>query len=44
MIEFVVGLTLGFLAYVFFRVVLTGFYVIPPDQRAVITTFGKADR
>ncbi|WP_233207282.1 MULTISPECIES: SPFH domain-containing protein [Pirellulaceae] len=44
MIEFVVGLTLGFMMYVFFRVVLTGFYVIPPDQRAVITTFGRADR
>ncbi|PQO46267.1 SPFH domain-containing protein [Blastopirellula marina] len=39
-----VGLVFGLMFYVFFRVILTGFYVIPPDQRAVITTFGRADR
>ena len=40
----VIGLVLGLMVYVFFRVILTGFYIIPPDQRAVITTFGRADR
>lgn len=44
MTSFLVGLVLGLSAYVFFRVILTAFYIIPPDQRAVITTFGRADR
>lgn len=44
MTSFLVGLILGLSAYVFFRVILTAFYIIPPDQRAVITTFGRADR
>ncbi|PQO31115.1 band 7 protein [Blastopirellula marina] len=44
MTTFLVGLTLGLMAYVFFRVILTAFYIIPPDQRAVITTFGRAER
>jgi regulator of protease activity HflC (stomatin/prohibitin superfamily) len=34
----------GLLLYVFFRVVATAFYVVRPDQRAVITSFGRADR
>jgi len=41
---FLMGLVAGLLVYVFFRVVLTAFYIIPPDQRAVITTFGRAER
>jgi len=44
MTSFLIGLVLGLMVYVFFRVVLTAFYIIPPDQRAVITTFGRADR
>ncbi|QDU78271.1 SPFH domain / Band 7 family protein [Bremerella volcania] len=44
MTTFAVGLVLGLIAYIFFRVILTAFYIIPPDQRAVITTFGRADR
>lgn len=39
-ISFIAGLILYFL----FRVVLTAFYVVRPDQRAVITTFGRAER
>lgn len=41
---FLMGLIFGLMVYIFFRVVLTAFYIIPPDQRAVITTFGRAER
>ncbi|MHC2068896.1 SPFH domain-containing protein [Bremerella sp. T1] len=41
---FFMGLAFGLMIYVFFRVILTAFYIIPPDQRAVITTFGRAER
>ncbi|WP_153556493.1 SPFH domain-containing protein [Roseimaritima sediminicola] len=34
----------GLLVYAGFRVVLTGFYVVRPDQRAVLTSFGRAER
>ena len=41
----------GFIAFLFglgafcvIRVVLSGFYTIRPDQRAVLTSFGKAER
>lgn len=34
----------GVLLYAFVRVIVTGFYVVRPDQRAVITTFGRAER
>jgi regulator of protease activity HflC (stomatin/prohibitin superfamily) len=34
----------GLAVYAVFRVLLTGFYVVRPDQRAVLTTFGRADR
>lgn len=38
--SFLGGLTL----YAIFRVLVTGFYVVRPDQRAVLTTFGRAER
>jgi len=34
----------GLLLYAFIRVIVTGFYVVRPDQRAVLTTFGRAER
>lgn len=34
----------GLLFYLFLRVILTGFYVVRPDQRAVRTSFGRAER
>lgn len=34
----------GLVVYALFRVLITGFYVVRPDQRATITTFGRADR
>lgn len=39
-ITFLLGL--GF--YILVRVVLTGFYTVRPDQRAALTTFGRASR
>ena len=40
----VIGFLCGVAAYCFIRVILTGFYVVRPDQRAVLTTFGRAER
>jgi regulator of protease activity HflC (stomatin/prohibitin superfamily) len=40
LILFLVGLSL----YIFLRVVITGFYTVPPDERAVISSFGRAHR
>ena len=34
----------GLLLYAFVRVIITGFYTVRPDERAVITSFGKAQR
>ncbi len=40
MIEFFAGLAL----YAFVRCLLTGFYSVGPNERAVVTTLGRADR
>lgn len=34
----------GLACYGMIRVILTGFYVVRPDERAVLTSFGRADR
>lgn len=34
----------GLAVYSVFRVLITGFYVVRPDQRAVLTSFGRAER
>ncbi|MGB7345881.1 MAG: SPFH domain-containing protein [Pirellulaceae bacterium] len=34
----------GLIVYSVFRVAISGFYVVRPDQRAVITSFGRAER
>ena len=34
----------GLVGYAFFKVVAKGFYTVKPDQRAVITSFGRAER
>ncbi|QDT10901.1 SPFH domain-containing protein [Stieleria marina] len=34
----------GLIIYAVFRVAISGFYVVRPDQRAVITSFGRAER
>lgn len=45
MIYFVpIAFLAGLFAYSVFRALISGFYVIRPDQRAVLTTFGRAQR
>lgn len=39
-----IALSLGVLVYSFFRCIAGGFYTVSPDQRAVVTSFGKALR
>ena len=41
---FIVGLVLGLIVYAVSRAILSGFYTVSPDQRAVVTSFGKAQR
>ncbi len=41
---FLVGLVLGGLTYCVFRAGLGGFYTVSPNQRAVVTSYGKAQR
>lgn len=38
------GLVVGVGIYAVFRVLITGFYIVRPDQRAVLTSFGRAQR
>lgn len=40
----ILGLILGLVTYSIFRCVIGGFYTVSPDQRAVVTSFGKAER
>ena len=42
--EIFFGILLGFLAYFVVRMVLTGIYTVDQNERAVLTTFGRADR
>jgi regulator of protease activity HflC (stomatin/prohibitin superfamily) len=44
MTELVPWFLLGVVAYAFVRVVPAGFYTVRPDQRAVITSLGRAQR
>ncbi|MCC9601894.1 SPFH domain-containing protein [Stieleria sp. JC731] len=41
---FLIGLITGLIVYSFFRCFVGGFYTVSPDQRAVVTSFGKAER
>ncbi len=38
------GIFVGFLCYALFRVLLGGFYTVKPDERAALTSFGRAVR
>jgi regulator of protease activity HflC (stomatin/prohibitin superfamily) len=40
----ILGMVLGFIAWFFVRYGLAGFYTIGPNERAVITSFGRAQR
>ena len=44
MAEVIVGLPLGLLLWFFVRYGLLGFYTVGPNERAVMTTFGRAQR
>src|SRR5271154_6298529 len=44
MAEIIFGALLGFLAYFIVRAILTGIYTVDQNERAVITTFGRAER
>jgi len=39
-----VGLLIGFLAWFLVRLVLTGFFTVNPNERAVLTSLGRAQR
>lgn len=41
---YVIAIVLGVSVYSFFRCIASGFYTVSPDQRAVVTSFGKAKR
>ena len=41
---FVIGMIAGLGLYATIRVLISGFYVVRPDQRAVLTSFGRAER
>ena len=43
-VTFLIGLVMGIITYSFFRCVVGGFYTVSPDQRAIVTSFGKATR
>jgi len=44
MAELIVGLPLGFLLWFAVRYGVLGFYTVGPNERAVLTTFGRAQR
>ncbi len=44
MMEILIGAVIGFLAYFVVRIVLTGIYTVDQNERAVLTTFGRAER
>jgi regulator of protease activity HflC (stomatin/prohibitin superfamily) len=44
MAETVIGVFIGFLAYFIVRAILTGIYTVDQNERAVLTTFGRAER
>lgn len=43
-LQILFGLFFGILGYVVFRALMMGFYTVAPNERAVITSFGRAQR
>ena len=41
---FILFFLLGLLVYAAFKTLATGFYTVRPDERAVLTSFGRAQR
>jgi regulator of protease activity HflC (stomatin/prohibitin superfamily) len=44
MVEIFFGTLLGLLAYFVVRIIVTGIYTVDQNERAVLTTFGRAER
>ena len=44
MVGFLAGVITGLLFYFILRVVLAGFFTVQQNERAVLTTFGRAQR
>ncbi len=44
LLEIIFGVFFGILAYVCFRALLMGFFTVAPNERAVLTSFGRAQR
>lgn len=42
--EFILGLAVGLSGYFIIRCILTGFYTVDQNERAVLTSFGRAER
>ncbi len=42
--KIVIGAFLGFIANFIVRAILTGIYTVDQNERAVLTTFGRAER
>lgn len=43
-IGILLGIAFGVIAYLFFRALMLGFYTVAPNERAVLTSFGRAQR
>ena len=43
-LQILFGLFFGILGYVVFRALMMGFYTVAPNERAVLTSFGRAQR
>ena len=43
-IEILAGVGLGLIAYVLLRALMLGFFTVAPNERAVLTSFGRAQR
>jgi regulator of protease activity HflC (stomatin/prohibitin superfamily) len=43
-IEIIMGIGLGLTAYVLLRALMMGFFTVAPNERAVLTSFGRAQR
>jgi regulator of protease activity HflC (stomatin/prohibitin superfamily) len=43
-IAVIIGIALGFVAYVLLRALMMGFFTVAPNERAVLTSFGRAQR
>jgi regulator of protease activity HflC (stomatin/prohibitin superfamily) len=43
-IEIIAGVGLGITAYLLLRALMLGFFTVAPNERAVLTSFGRAQR